>query len=34
MCQKPLYEQQMPVAQLIVFAQDIERVKGKNAVRC
>lgn len=33
-CQKPLYEQQMPVAQLIVFAQDIERIKGKNAVRC
>jgi plasmid rolling circle replication initiator protein Rep len=34
MCQKPLYEQQMPISRLIVFAQDIEHIKGKNAVRC
>ncbi len=33
-CQKPLYELQMPVTQLIVYAQDIERTKGVNAVRC
>jgi DNA repair exonuclease SbcCD ATPase subunit len=33
-CQKPLYELQMPVKELIVYVRDIEQLKGRNAVRC
>jgi plasmid rolling circle replication initiator protein Rep len=33
-CQKPLHERQMPVKELIIYARNIEQVKGRNAVRC
>ncbi len=32
-CQKPLYERQMPIKELIVYVRDIEQAKGRNAVR-
>jgi hypothetical protein len=32
-CQKPLYELQMPIKQLIVYVRDIEQSKGQNSVR-
>jgi plasmid rolling circle replication initiator protein Rep len=32
-CQKPLYERQMPVKELIIYVRDIEQLAGVNAVR-